>query len=61
MLNKYVNIDDIIQGHVLALTDMIDNKLTERLSYRRRENNEIISSRVLVIRKQYRRQAKPFK
>ena len=42
MLNKYVNVDDVIQGRVFLLTDIIARCLTERLSYRRRVNNERI-------------------
>ena len=40
MLNKYVNVDDVIQGGVLLLTVVIARWLTERLLYRRKENNE---------------------
>ena len=42
--NKYVNVDDIIQGRVFPLTDVIARWLTERLMYRQRENKEIIFS-----------------
>ena len=42
MLNKYVNVDDVIQGRVFLFTDLIAKWLTERLSYRQRVNNERI-------------------
>ena len=44
MLNKYVNDDDVILGRVFLLTDVIARWLTERLSFRQRENNERIFS-----------------
>ena len=44
MFNKYVNADDVIQGRVFHLTDVIARWLTERLLYQRREINERIFS-----------------
>ena len=43
MLNKYVNVDDITQGRVFLLKDMIIRWLTEQL-YRQNGNNERILS-----------------
>ena len=44
MLNKYVNVDDVIQRRDFLLTDVIARWLTERLSYRQRESKERILS-----------------
>ena len=44
MFNKYVNVDDVIKGRFFLLTDVIARWLTERLSDRRRENNDRIFS-----------------
>ena len=46
MLNMHVNGDDVMQGRIFLLTDVIARWLTGRLSYGPRENNEILFSHV---------------